>query len=103
MPGIGGGARQGPLGHLAFNESIRHAEVSLGEFLGHCLAGWLGGRLHACPVDPGAFPVQSISSLLGLICVFLLPSGLGYITGSSVKQAAGDWHWALRVRPCSCP
>lgn len=28
----------------------------------------------------------------------LLCSGLGYITGSSVKQAAGDWHWALRVR-----
>nr|XP_012634640.1 protein spinster homolog 2 isoform X2 [Microcebus murinus] len=28
-----------------------------------------------------------------------LGSGLGYITGSSVKQAAGDWHWALRVSP----
>ncbi|XP_064424921.1 sphingosine-1-phosphate transporter SPNS2 isoform X2 [Latimeria chalumnae] len=28
-----------------------------------------------------------------------LGSGLGYIIGSSVKQAAGDWHWALRVTP----
>lgn len=25
-------------------------------------------------------------------------SGLGYILGSSAKVAAGDWHWALRVR-----
>uniref|UniRef100_H3A6E8 Protein spinster homolog 1 n=1 Tax=Latimeria chalumnae TaxID=7897 RepID=H3A6E8_LATCH len=24
-------------------------------------------------------------------------SGLGYILGSSVKQATGDWHWALRT------
>nr|XP_006007302.2 PREDICTED: protein spinster homolog 1-like [Latimeria chalumnae] len=24
-------------------------------------------------------------------------SGLGYILGSSVKQATGDWHWALRA------
>lgn len=35
------------------------------------------------------------------ICVFLsLRSGLGYILGSSAKVAAGDWHWALRVRAC---
>ncbi|XP_064425131.1 protein spinster homolog 3 [Latimeria chalumnae] len=27
-------------------------------------------------------------------------SGLGYILGSSVKQATGDWHWALRITPC---
>lgn len=27
-----------------------------------------------------------------------LRSGLGYILGSSAKVAAGDWHWALRVR-----
>nr|XP_040038638.1 protein spinster homolog 2 [Gasterosteus aculeatus aculeatus] len=27
-----------------------------------------------------------------------LGSGLGYILGSSAKVAAGDWHWALRVR-----
>lgn len=25
-------------------------------------------------------------------------SGLGYILGASAKVAAGDWHWALRVR-----
>jgi len=25
-------------------------------------------------------------------------SGLGYILGSSAKDAAEDWHWALRVR-----
>lgn len=28
-----------------------------------------------------------------------LGSGLGYILGSSAKEAAGDWHWALRVSP----
>ncbi|XP_066516879.1 sphingosine-1-phosphate transporter SPNS2 [Hoplias malabaricus] len=28
-----------------------------------------------------------------------LGSGLGYILGSSAKDAAGDWHWALRVSP----
>lgn len=28
-------------------------------------------------------------------------SGLGYILGSSAKVAAGDWHWALRVRSSS--
>lgn len=28
-------------------------------------------------------------------------SGLGYILGSSAKVAAGDWHWALRVRSTS--
>uniref|UniRef100_G1LL65 SPNS lysolipid transporter 2, sphingosine-1-phosphate n=1 Tax=Ailuropoda melanoleuca TaxID=9646 RepID=G1LL65_AILME len=32
-------------------------------------------------------------------CLTDRSSGLGYITGSSVKQAAGDWHWALRVSP----
>ncbi|XP_036682161.1 protein spinster homolog 1 isoform X6 [Balaenoptera musculus] len=32
---------------------------------------------------------------------FAIPvgSGLGYIAGSKVKDAAGDWHWALRVTP----
>lgn len=30
-----------------------------------------------------------------------LCSGLGYILGSSAKEAAGDWHWALRVRTSS--
>ncbi|XP_041053229.1 protein spinster homolog 2-like isoform X2 [Carcharodon carcharias] len=28
-----------------------------------------------------------------------LGSGLGYILGSCVTQASGDWHWALRVTP----
>ncbi|KAM9728091.1 sphingosine-1-phosphate transporter SPNS2 isoform 3-T4 [Menidia menidia] len=28
-----------------------------------------------------------------------LGSGLGYILGSGAKDAAGDWHWALRVSP----
>ncbi|XP_030648303.1 sphingosine-1-phosphate transporter SPNS2 [Chanos chanos] len=28
-----------------------------------------------------------------------LGSGLGYILGSSAKDAAGDWRWALRVSP----
>ncbi|KAM9788775.1 sphingosine-1-phosphate transporter SPNS2 [Neosynchiropus ocellatus] len=28
-----------------------------------------------------------------------LGSGLGYILGASAKEAAGDWHWALRVSP----
>ncbi|XP_063059597.1 sphingosine-1-phosphate transporter SPNS2 [Engraulis encrasicolus] len=28
-----------------------------------------------------------------------LGSGLGYILGSTAKDAAGDWHWALRVSP----
>ncbi|XP_072231857.1 sphingosine-1-phosphate transporter SPNS2 isoform X1 [Leuresthes tenuis] len=28
-----------------------------------------------------------------------LGSGLGYILGSSAKDAAEDWHWALRVSP----
>ncbi|XP_030649482.1 protein spinster homolog 1 [Chanos chanos] len=32
---------------------------------------------------------------------FAIPvgSGLGYIVGSKVDEAAGDWHWALRVTP----
>lgn len=32
---------------------------------------------------------------------FAIPvgSGLGYIVGSQVSQAAGNWHWALRVTP----
>uniref|UniRef100_A0A3P8VTL3 SPNS lysolipid transporter 2, sphingosine-1-phosphate n=1 Tax=Cynoglossus semilaevis TaxID=244447 RepID=A0A3P8VTL3_CYNSE len=28
-----------------------------------------------------------------------LGSGLGYILGSTAKEAAGDWHWSLRVSP----
>lgn len=35
------------------------------------------------------------------IFYFAIPvgSGLGYIVGSQVSQAAHDWHWALRVTP----
>ncbi|XP_059818276.1 protein spinster homolog 1-like isoform X2 [Hypanus sabinus] len=35
------------------------------------------------------------------IFYFAIPvgSGLGYIVGSKVNDAAGDWHWALRVTP----
>ncbi|XP_070586428.1 protein spinster homolog 1-like [Erythrolamprus reginae] len=35
------------------------------------------------------------------IFYFAIPvgSGLGYIVGSKVKDAADDWHWALRVTP----
>lgn len=36
-----------------------------------------------------------------LTCSFSSCSGLGYILGSSAKVAAGDWHWALRVRSSS--
>lgn len=35
-------------------------------------------------------------------CFYLavpLGSGLGYIAGAKVKEAAADWHWALRVTP----
>ncbi|XP_017684325.1 PREDICTED: protein spinster homolog 2 [Lepidothrix coronata] len=41
-----------------------------------------------------ATPKALTNPHLGISC-----SGLGYITGSSVKQVAGDWHWALRVSP----
>jgi hypothetical protein len=27
-------------------------------------------------------------------------SGLGYIVGSTVAHATGDWRWGLRVTPC---
>ncbi|XP_062456708.1 protein spinster homolog 1 isoform X2 [Rhea pennata] len=40
------------------------------------------------------------SRMLG--CFYLavpLGSGLGYIAGAKVKEAAADWHWALRVTP----
>lgn len=41
---------------------------------------------------------SSVSLSCSLTHLFLLCSGLGYILGSSAKEAAGDWHWALRVR-----
>ncbi|XP_058139726.1 sphingosine-1-phosphate transporter SPNS2 [Dasypus novemcinctus] len=44
---------------------------------------------------------KNTRTLMLSVFYFAIPlgSGLGYITGSSVKQAAGDWHWALRVSP----
>ncbi|XP_072475079.1 sphingosine-1-phosphate transporter SPNS2 isoform X5 [Notamacropus eugenii] len=44
---------------------------------------------------------KNTRTLMLSIFYFAIPlgSGLGYITGSSVKQVAGDWHWALRVSP----
>ena len=30
---------------------------------------------------------------------FILKSGLGYIVGSGVAQAAGDWRWGVRTTP----
>lgn len=36
--------------------------------------------------------------LLLFILVVCFYSGLGYILGSTAKEAAGDWHWSLRVR-----
>ena len=29
----------------------------------------------------------------------ILKSGLGYIVGSGVAQAAGDWRWGVRTTP----
>uniref|UniRef100_A0A4X2M2Y9 SPNS lysolipid transporter 2, sphingosine-1-phosphate n=1 Tax=Vombatus ursinus TaxID=29139 RepID=A0A4X2M2Y9_VOMUR len=44
---------------------------------------------------------KNTRTLMLSVFYFAIPlgSGLGYITGSSVKQVAGDWHWALRVSP----
>ncbi|NP_001376619.1 protein spinster homolog 2 [Gallus gallus] len=44
---------------------------------------------------------RNTRTLMLSVFYFAIPlgSGLGYITGSSVKQVAGDWHWALRVSP----
>ncbi|XP_031813175.1 protein spinster homolog 2 [Sarcophilus harrisii] len=44
---------------------------------------------------------RNTRTLMLSIFYFAIPlgSGLGYITGSSAKQVAGDWHWALRVSP----
>ncbi|XP_029462948.1 protein spinster homolog 1 [Rhinatrema bivittatum] len=46
--------------------------------------------------------VSDLRSRMLSIFYFAIPvgSGLGYIVGSQVKNAAGgDWHWALRVTP----
>ena len=31
--------------------------------------------------------------------LYFLHSGLGYIVGSGVAQAAGDWRWGVRTTP----
>nr|XP_035954345.1 protein spinster homolog 2-like [Halichoerus grypus] len=52
------------------------------------------------PTIIGDLFTKNTRTLMLSVFYFAIPlgSGLGYITGSSVKQAAGDWHWALRVR-----
>ncbi|EPY90170.1 hypothetical protein CB1_000041005 [Camelus ferus] len=53
------------------------------------------------PTIIGDLFTKNTRTLMLSVFYFAIPlgSGLGYITGSSVKQAAGDWHWALRVSP----
>ncbi|XP_043910129.1 protein spinster homolog 2-like isoform X2 [Protopterus annectens] len=53
------------------------------------------------PTIIGDLFTKNARTLVLSIFYFAIPlgSGLGYIIGSSVKQAAGDWHWALRVSP----
>jgi hypothetical protein len=33
------------------------------------------------------------------VCFYYIQSGLGYIVGSGVAQAAGDWRWGVRTTP----
>ncbi|XP_040308888.1 sphingosine-1-phosphate transporter SPNS2, partial [Herpailurus yagouaroundi] len=53
------------------------------------------------PTVIGDLFAKNTRTLMLSVFYFAIPlgSGLGYITGSSVKQAAGDWRWALRVSP----
>ncbi|XP_062966253.1 sphingosine-1-phosphate transporter SPNS2 [Cynocephalus volans] len=53
------------------------------------------------PTIIGDLFTKNTRTLMLSVFYFAIPlgSGLGYITGSSVKQASGDWHWALRVSP----
>ncbi|XP_049638528.1 sphingosine-1-phosphate transporter SPNS2 [Suncus etruscus] len=53
------------------------------------------------PTIIGDLFTKNTRTLMLSVFYFAIPlgSGLGYITGSSVKQAVGDWHWALRVSP----
>ncbi|XP_075296278.1 sphingosine-1-phosphate transporter SPNS2 isoform X3 [Opisthocomus hoazin] len=53
------------------------------------------------PTIIGDLFTKNTRTLVLSVFYFAIPlgSGLGYITGSSVKQIAGDWHWALRVSP----
>ncbi|XP_043942493.1 protein spinster homolog 1-like [Protopterus annectens] len=45
--------------------------------------------------------VADLRSRMLSVFYFAIPvgSGLGYIVGSKVKDATGDWHWSLRVTP----
>ncbi|XP_036610173.1 protein spinster homolog 3 [Trichosurus vulpecula] len=39
--------------------------------------------------------------MLSLFYIFIpVGSGLGYVLGSAVTKATGDWHWAFRIMPC---
>ncbi|NWJ04146.1 SPNS2 protein, partial [Crypturellus undulatus] len=51
------------------------------------------------PTIIGDLFTKNTRTLMLSVFYFAIPlgSGLGYITGSSVKQVAGDWHWALRA------
>ncbi|XP_063313490.1 sphingosine-1-phosphate transporter SPNS2 isoform X2 [Pelobates fuscus] len=53
------------------------------------------------PTIIGDLFTRNTRTLMLSVFYFAIPlgSGLGYITGSSVKQVAGDWRWALRVSP----
>ncbi|XP_066551398.1 sphingosine-1-phosphate transporter SPNS2 isoform X2 [Amia ocellicauda] len=53
------------------------------------------------PTIIGDLFTNNTRTMMLSIFYFAIPlgSGLGYILGSSAKQAAGDWHWALRVSP----
>ncbi|XP_053310919.1 sphingosine-1-phosphate transporter SPNS2 isoform X2 [Spea bombifrons] len=53
------------------------------------------------PTIIGDLFTKNTRTLMLSVFYFAIPlgSGLGYIIGSSVKQVAGDWRWALRVSP----
>ncbi|XP_069470832.1 sphingosine-1-phosphate transporter SPNS2 isoform X1 [Ambystoma mexicanum] len=53
------------------------------------------------PTIIGDLFTKNTRTLMLSVFYFAIPlgSGLGYITGSTVKQVAGDWQWALRVSP----
>ncbi|GCB70291.1 hypothetical protein scyTo_0008541 [Scyliorhinus torazame] len=54
----------------------------------------------APPIIADMFTKDTRTCMLSFF-YFAIPlgSGLGYILGSCVTQASGDWHWALRVTP----
>ncbi|XP_035289228.1 protein spinster homolog 2 isoform X4 [Anguilla anguilla] len=53
------------------------------------------------PTIIGDLFTNNTRTMMLSVFYFAIPlgSGLGYILGSSAKDAAGDWHWALRVSP----